>query len=571
MTPTGAPPTPPMTRGRMTGRAPASGVLNAPGVSVEWVGPLFREIEALRSDVAGFVGLATRGSVDHPRRLENASEFDHEYGPPPDGGFLAAAVHGFFANGGTTCWVMRAVDREAAAVATATLATSPGISFEASSEGTWANEMTVDLLPAGGGRVTVTVVAPDQRRELWRNLDLQGLRDHLSADSGSAKSASALVRVVLDGNPSLPTTASRATLDGGRDGLETLTAAQLTGDETAGFAKAHGAALLADIEEIGMVAIPDLVLRDAPPAPPTPTRPVAPCPGLRTPAAAGAAPPAMPAAGPVALPTFGKDDLTAAMAQLVGDCEALRRTAILQHPDPGALVDDVVAWRNVNFNSAYAAVYWPWLRTIDPARPSRVLAVPPCGHVAGIVARSDHAAGPHKPPANELVAGAVGLTRSVDDEHHGRANGAGVNVIRPVAGRGIRVLGARTVSNERPWRYLNVRRLMTAIERSVAAYASWVVFEPDDQALRDDLERVIRQFLDDLWRAGGLEGRTADEAYQVTVEAAAQAAAGGEGRLVVEIGVQPPWPAEFVVVRIDVTELGVGGADRGGVRGGDDG
>jgi uncharacterized protein len=264
------------------------------------------------------------------------------------------------------------------------------------------------------------------------------------------------------------------------------------------------------------------------------------------------------------------DDITDAIAQLVGDCQALRRTAILQHPSPQALADDVVAWRSVNFDSAYAAVYWPWLRTIDPARPSRVLAVPPCGHVAGIVARSDHAAGPYKPPANELVAGAVGLTRSVDDEHHGRANDAGVNVIRPVAGRGIRVLGARTVSNEVQWRYLNVRRLMTALERSVAAYVSWVVFEPDDQALRDDLERVIRQFLDDLWRAGGLEGRTADEAYRVTVEEAAQAAAGGEGRLVVEIGVQPPWPAEFVVVRIDLTELGVGGADRGGVRGGDD-
>jgi phage tail sheath protein FI len=542
----------------MTGRAPAAGVLNAPGVSVEWVGPLFRELEALRSDVAGFVGLATRGPVDHARRLENAGEFDHEYGPSPEGGYLATAVHGFFANGGTTCWVVRAVDRSTAAVATAELATSTGISFEAFSKGTWANGMVVDLLPTGGGRVTVTVAAPDQRRELWRNLDLQGLRDHLSADPGSAESASALVRVILAEDPSLPGTASRATLDGGRDGLETLTPAQLT----------DGADLLADIEEIGLVAIPDLVLRDATPAAPAPTRPATACPGPRGPVGAAAEPPA---ANAGALPAFGEDDITAAMAQLVGDCQALRRTAILQHPDPSALADDVVTWRSDNFNSAYAAVYWPWLRTVDPARPSEVVAVPPCGHVAGIVARSDHAAGPHKPPANELVAGAVGLTRPVDDENHGRANGAGVNVIRPVAGRGIRVLGARTMSDDPEWRYLNVRRLVTAIERSVAGYASWVVFEPDDQTLRDDLERVIRQFLDDLWRAGGLEGRTADDAYQVTVEEAAQAAAGGEGRLVVEIGIQPPWPAEFVVVRIDVTELGVGGADRGGVRGGGDG
>jgi uncharacterized protein len=570
MTPTGAPPTPPLTRGRMTGRAPASGVLNAPGVSVEWVGPLFREIEALRSDVAGFVGLATRGPVNHARRLENASEFDQVYGPPPQGGFLAAAVHGFFANGGTTCWVVRAVDLATVAVATGELATSTGISFKAFSEGTWANRMTVDLLPAGGGRVTVTVVAPDQRRELWRNLDLQGLLDRFSGDPRSGGSTSALVKVVLGQNPSLPGTASQVILDGGQDGLETLTPAHLTGAEAAGLAEPHGAALLADIEEIGLVAIPDLVLHDAPAAAPAPPRPVGACPGPRVPAAAGVAPSGVSLAGPVA-PAFGVDDITDAIAQLVGDCQALRRTAILQHPDPDALADDVVSWRSPNFDSAYAAVYWPWVRAVDPARPSQVVAVPPCGHVAGIVARSDHAAGPHKPPANELVAGAVGLTRPVGDGDHGRANAAGVNVIRPVAGRGIRVLGARTMSNELAWRYLNVRRLVTAIERSIAAYASWVVFEPDDQALRDDLERVVRQFLDDLWRAGGLEGRTADEAYQVTVEAAAQAAAGGEGRLVVEIGVRPPWPAEFVVVRIDVTELGVGGADRGGVRGGGDG
>jgi hypothetical protein len=112
----------------MTGRAPASGGLNAPGVAVEWVGPLFRELEAMRSDAAGFVGFATRGPTDHALRLANADEFDHEYGPSPEGGFLAAAVHGFFANGGTTCWVVRAVNRESAEAAYVTLAADPQLS-----------------------------------------------------------------------------------------------------------------------------------------------------------------------------------------------------------------------------------------------------------------------------------------------------------------------------------------------------------------------------------------------------------------------------------------------------------
>src|SRR5690349_17170667 len=118
-TPTGAAPTTPLTRGRMTGRAPASGVRSAPGISAEWVGPLMREVDALRSDVAGIVGLAVRGPVDGAKRLASASEFDSLYGPSRDGMLLASAVHGFFANGGAICWVVRAVHRTTAKVAEA--------------------------------------------------------------------------------------------------------------------------------------------------------------------------------------------------------------------------------------------------------------------------------------------------------------------------------------------------------------------------------------------------------------------------------------------------------------------
>jgi hypothetical protein len=525
----------------MTGRAPASAARDVPGVAVEWVGPLFREPVALRSDVAGFVGLAGRGPTDGARRLESAAEFDQVYGPAPAGTFLGAAVHGFFANGGTVCWVVRAVDRAGALPASAT-SRAGGVLFEATSEGSWANGTKVALDPSGRDRVAVTVEALDGRREFWRDLDLAGLRARFGADSdadspgrGSADSVSALVRTTISGTARVPSSPVRLVLTGGADGLTTLTPAQVTGDETT---TGHGAALLADIDEITQVAIPDLVARDA--------------------------------ADDPALPAFGVEDVTDAVARLVGDCEALGRTALLQHPVPDALLDAVLTWR-AGFRSAFAALYWPWLRVVDPTRPSRTLTVPPCGHVAGIVARSDRGAGPHKPPANEAVTGVVALRRRVDDRDHSRANTAGVNVIRPVPGRGIRVLGARTLSDESSWRYLNVRRLVTQIERGVAAYAAWTVFEPADQALRNDVERVVRRFLDDLWRAGGLEGRTAEDAYDVTVEDAGRAGAGDDGRLVVEIAVQPPWPAEFVVVRIDVSAPGARSGGAGGGRDGDDG
>lgn len=566
MTPAGAPPTTPLTRGRMTGRVAASSVLNAPGVSVEWVGPLFRQLEGLRSDVAAFVGFASRGPVDHALRLASAAEFNQVYGAPPEGSFLAAAVHGFFANGGVTCWVVRAVDRQSAAAAEAEV-TDARIRFEALSPGTWGNGMVVTLQPTRGDLVTVTVVAPDGRRELWRNLDLDGLRDHFSAESGSDQPASALLRVVLGKDAAVPAATASSILGGGCDGLEHLKPSHLAGDETVSSQLPHGVALLADIEEITLVAVPDFVVRENPRVVSASTR-VASCQASQK-ESAPATTTSAPSTPAMSLPMFDREAIASAQAQLVGDCQALQRTAILHHPEPDALADDAVGWRD-RFDSAYAALYWPWLQTLDPARPGRVIAAPPSGHVAGIVARSDLAAGPHKPPANEQVLGAVGLTQRVDDEDHGRVNTAGVNAVRSVAGRGIRVLGARTLSNDSQWRYINVRRLVTQIERSVAAYAAWVVFEPDAETLRDDLERTVRQFLDELWRAGGLEGHTAEDAYSVTVEAT-DSASGGDGRLVAEIGVQPPWPAEFVVVRMDVTELGTAGAPREGAHGGDDG
>jgi hypothetical protein len=535
MTTSAAPTTTPLTRGRMTGRSPAGGVRRAPGVSVEWVGPLFRGIDSLRSDVAGFVGLATRGPTDHPKRLENVSEFDAVYGPAVDGMLLAPAVHGFFANGGTTCWVARAVDPATAACSSGTLA--PGLVFRARTEGTWADGMAVDVQPSGGGRVTVTVTARDGRRELWRNLDRDGLTSTFGDESTSAASASGLVSLEVAADTAMPAERASVTLSGGEDGLAGLLPRHLSGNGTEDAPKRYGAALLADIDEISQVVVPDLVLREPD--------------------------------NPLGLPPHGPMAVALAQEELVASCELRGRTALLHHPDPDARADEVVAWCRQGLASAYVAMHWPWLRIQDPAHPGRLLACPPSGHAAGIVARADLAAGPHKPPANEPVAGAVGLCRPVDDEDHGRANDGGVDVIRAVPGRGIRVMGARTTSQDPLWRYLNVRRLVTQVERSLLAYAGWLVFEPDDRALRDDVERVVRRFLDDLWRAGGLEGRTADDAYSVRVEDAAASDARGGGSLVVEIGLQPPTPAEFVVVRIDVPDVAQRSGGGGG-RGGDD-
>jgi phage tail sheath protein FI len=184
--------------------------------------------------------------------------------------------------------------------------------------------------------------------------------------------------------------------------------------------------------------------------------------------------------------------------------------------------------------------------------------VPPSGHIAGVYARVEALVGPHKPPANEVLDAALDVTVAVDDLIHGRLNDGQVNVLRAYAGRGLRVAGARTLSSESEWRYVNVRRLMLMIERSLEAGTQWLVFEPNNPALWRDFERVLRGFLDDLWRRGMLDGATAAQAYSVACDISTNPPAETDaGRLIAVIGVQPPWPAEFVVARIGKTENGI--------------
>ena len=184
--------------------------------------------------------------------------------------------------------------------------------------------------------------------------------------------------------------------------------------------------------------------------------------------------------------------------------------------------------------------------------------MPPSGHVAGIYARVETLVGAHKPPANEVVVPARDVTVVVDDVQHGDLNDNRVNVIRTIPGRGLRVAGARTLSSDTQWRYVNVRRLLLMIERAVDAATQWLVFEPNDPAQWRDLDRILRVYLDGLWQHGMLDGATAAEAYDVVCDATSNPAVDTDaGRLTAVIGVQPPWPAEFVVVRIGKTEGGI--------------
>jgi hypothetical protein len=177
--------------------------------------------------------------------------------------------------------------------------------------------------------------------------------------------------------------------------------------------------------------------------------------------------------------------------------------------------------------------------------------VPPAGHMAGIWSRSDDTRGVHKAPANEVVRGAVSLETQITSREHDLLNPQGINCIRAFPGRGVRVWGARTLSSDPAWRYLNVRRLFNFIEESILEGTQWVVFEPNDLDLWQRIRRTITAFLLGVWRDGALFGATPEEAFYVKCDSETNPPdVVDAGQVVVEIGIAPVKPAEFVVFRI---------------------
>lgn len=233
---------------------------------------------------------------------------------------------------------------------------------------------------------------------------------------------------------------------------------------------------------------------------------------------------------------------------VLSHCERLGdRFAILDCPED---LDTGLSEMYKPRDSAYGAYYFPWLQVYDPVSKGNVY-VPPSGAVAGVYARSDGERGVHKAPANELVRGALGLKYQITGAEQELLNPRGINVIRDMGDRGIRVWGARTLSSDPEWRYINVQRLFLMVEQSIREGTQWTVFEPNDEKLWNGIVRNIKAFLTTVWRSGALFGGSPEEAFYVKCDAETNPKELIDlGQVNIEIGIAPVKPAEFVVFRI---------------------
>lgn len=234
-------------------------------------------------------------------------------------------------------------------------------------------------------------------------------------------------------------------------------------------------------------------------------------------------------------------------SEVVNHCELMKdRIAVLQAKRDAGEIQNL----RPPLDSKYAAFYYPWIEVLDSETELPKL-VPPGGHVVGVYARSDGERGVHKAPANEVIRGAQKLQFDIIKSEQDILNPRGVNCIRSFTGRGIRVWGARTTSSNPQWKYVNVRRLFLYVEESIDEGTQWVVFEPNDEKLWGRVRQSISNFLTTVWRNGALMGTTQEEAFYVKCDRSTMTQDDiDNGRLIVEIGIAPVKPAEFVIFRI---------------------
>ena len=234
---------------------------------------------------------------------------------------------------------------------------------------------------------------------------------------------------------------------------------------------------------------------------------------------------------------------------LIQHCEILKDRFAILDPRDGLSIEGIRTVREP-LDTKYAALYYPWIEVRDPSV-QRNVDVAPSGHMAGIYARVDVERGVHKAPANEVIRGITKIAQDVTKREQDMLNPKNINALRFFPGRGNRVWGARVVTSDASWKYINVRRLFIFVEESIDEGTQWVVFEPNDEPLWARVRQTITNFLTTVWRSGALEGTKPEEAFFVKCDRTTMTQDDiDNGRLICVIGIAPVKPAEFVIFRI---------------------
>jgi phage tail sheath protein FI len=496
----------------------------SPGVYVEEVSGGVKPVAGVGTSTGAFVGIAEKGVIGKAVLVTNWTQFVKEFGGFIPNGYLAYGVFSFFAEGGTSCYVVRAASSNAmkSSVTIMDIAGATQVlKVTARSEGSWGDKITVDIEDPSE-KPTEThfklIMKYGEKfeeeyegevSEVFDNISIEDIEGKINDISGFIKVGVLLDLTIEENKSKLPAKGSYPLTDG-IDGVDDP---DFIGDES----NKKGLHAFNEVDDINIVAIPDK-------------------------------------AG-------DRDVILAALNY----CKNRKDCFFVADPPYGADPTMVKNFKSATgdyeggnaFNSSFGALYYPWVYISDPLTARKKL-IPPSGAVAGTYAYTDSARGVHKAPAGiseGYLDSVVGIEKIITKGEHDTLNPAGINVIRTLPS-GICIWGARTLSADPEWLYINIRRLLLYIEESIDEGTQWVVFEPNDPSLWGAVKRNITAFLLRVWRDGALFGSTPEEAFFVKVDAENNPPEVRDaGQLIIEVGVAPVKPAEFVIIRISQKTL----------------
>jgi phage tail sheath protein FI len=510
----------------------------SPGVYVEEKSSGVKPIEGVGTSTGAFVGIAEKGPIGKAELIANWTQFVNKFGGYITDGFLAYVVNQFFSEGGTSCYVVRTCHYEditktttkTSVFSAGTLLDSdnnPSIGVMASSDGKWGDKISVEVKAATDEPEGFMLVVKYDGEivEFFDNLTIANVEDivnykefaHINVEKDDWKDGDPPTEKTGSGN--IPKLDESITLAGGDDGIAkkdgtmSLQPADFLGDPSA----RNGIHGFDEVDNINIVAIPDM-------------------------------------AG-------DRDVILGGLnyCQNRADCFYIADPA--KELTPTEVADfkkGTGDYQGNAFNSSYGALYYPWIYFNDPLTGKKKL-LPPSGVVAGTYAYTDSVRGVHKAAAGiseGKLDSVTGIERIIIKSEHDLLNPLGINVIRSFPLSGICLWGARTLSADAEWKYINVRRLFLFLEESIDKGTQWVVFEPNTPALWGSVKRNITAFLLRVWRDGALFGNTAEEAFFVRVdEENNPPEVRDAGQLIIEVGVAPVKPAEFVIIRISQKTL----------------
>ncbi|WP_420595531.1 phage tail sheath family protein [Deinococcus sp.] len=514
----------------------------SPGVYVEETSGGARPIEGISTTTAAFIGFAPNGPANTPVFIANwtqylqtfaAKDVDGKFQPHMPGTYLSHSVYGYFNNGGTRCYVTRLVPPTKKAdgntvempksLQLPTRASKAMPSLTVAVKGAPNSDVQVDVQPpvpteqepTPGDGVFTLKVRLDGQEETFENVSMAKKHPRNVVDVVNQQSQIIEILEQSTAGPlaeRVPEYGSSMIHSGFVPTDHTI---ELQSDHFVGSAHERtGIEGMEVAEDVSMICAPDLMSAFQN--------------GL-----------------------IDEDGVKAVQRAMIDHCERNQNRIAILDPLPDLSPQQVKRWREqtTNFDSSYAAMYYPWMKINGPE--GKPIMIPPSGMVAGIYARNDVERGVHKAPANEVVRGAIDPALQITKSEQDILNPIGVNCIRSFSGMGLRVWGARTLASDARWRYVSVRRLFNYVEQSLERGTQWAVFEPNDDDLWSKLRRDITAFLTIVWRSGALFGKTPSEAFYVKCDAELNPVEVRDlGMVYVEIGIAPVKPAEFVVLRI---------------------